>query len=483
MTLRTRTRLRSDDSRGRCGACEPLELVREHGCASSSFQILVSDVRHFTHEHGCVGYRAIGDAWVALGGPVAAPEREDEVARAFVAEAQRRHKRARLFGVEGGTCASSAFARTYVGEQPIYDPQVWPDCIAKRVRAQLRRDRARALVDVREVPALELLRSDSAVRVEIERVLHHWTRARAMARMTFMVELAPFARAEQRRYFVAEQGGSVVAVLIAMPVFARRGWFIETMLRSPDAPTGAMEMTLDAAMRAFATEGVRHVTLGLCPLSGATDRTSVLLRRYTCRFYNFDGLRKFKEKLGPVRWEPVYLAYPAGDAQLFALYDASRAFLPRGVLRFGLDTIAQQTRPVAALLAVLLAVLTVTHAFVAGHAATAVLGLQGGLSVLLAAYARRAGRPLALAATGLASLTAAAHVADALLQHPAPDFSSALALLELAVVASASALAWGAAKRAPDEYVPTTHTAHTRRITGARESASLSSLRQEGAQP
>jgi phosphatidylglycerol lysyltransferase len=484
MTLSPYTRTRGDESRGRRRERDPLALVREHGRSSTSFQILVSDVRHFVHEHGCVGYRALGDVWVALGGPIAPPEHEDEVARAFVAEARRQRMRARLFGVEGGTCGSEAFARTYVGEQPIYDPRAWPECIAKRVRAQLRRDRARALVDVREVPALELLRSDSAVRGEIERVLQDWTRARAMARMTFMVEHAPFVRAEQRRYFVAELGGRVVAVLIAMPVFARRGWFIETLLRSPSAPTGTMEMILDGAMRAFAAEGVHHVTLGLCPLSRADDRTSVLLRKYTCRFYNFDGLRKFKEKLGPVRWEPVYLAYPADDAQLLALYDASRAFLPHGVLRFGLDTLAQQTRPVAAGLSVLLALVSVTHALVAPAAAAglAALALQAGLSMLLAGYARRPGRRLALAASWLAAVAAAAHGAGALTQQPAPGSSVALTVIELVLLACASAVSAGAAKHVPEGALLAGLAVRTHRSTAEAQPASLPSLNQEGAQ-
>ena len=37
-------------------------------------------------------------------------------------------------------------------------------------------------------------------------------------------------------------------------------------------------------------------------------------------FYNFQGLRAFKEKFDPI-WEPRYLASPGGSAPLFVLGD------------------------------------------------------------------------------------------------------------------------------------------------------------------
>jgi phosphatidylglycerol lysyltransferase len=45
-----------------------------------------------------------------------------------------------------------------------------------------------------------------------------------------------------------------------------------------------------------------------------------LLFRFGDHFYNFRGLRAFKEKFGPV-WEPRYLASPGGLALPFVLTD------------------------------------------------------------------------------------------------------------------------------------------------------------------
>ena len=53
-----------------------------------------------------------------------------------------------------------------------------------------------------------------------------------------------------------------------VPVYARRGRFIEDLLRAPEAPNGTSELLVDAAMREAASDGVRYVTLGLAPLAG-----------------------------------------------------------------------------------------------------------------------------------------------------------------------------------------------------------------------
>jgi len=64
-------------------------------------------------------------------------------------------------------------------------------------------------------------------------------------------------------------------------------------------------------------EGYRYFDLGIAPLSGvgesryahAQERVAHLAFRYGNRFYNYKGLRSFKEKFHP-RWRGVYLAYP-----------------------------------------------------------------------------------------------------------------------------------------------------------------------------
>ncbi len=70
----------------------------------------------------------------------------------------------------------------------------------------------------------------------------------------------------------------------------------------------------------------RHgAALGLRALAGgaALDRRSArFVYEHGEAFYNFQGLRAFKEKFDPV-WEPRYLAYPGGLALPRVLADVS----------------------------------------------------------------------------------------------------------------------------------------------------------------
>lgn len=77
-------------------------------------------------------------------------------------------------------------------------------------------------------------------------------------------------------------------------------------------------------------EGYRRFDLGMAPLSGMQNRAlsplwvraSALVFQYGEQFYNFEGLRKYKDKFRPV-WEPRYLAAPGGLALAAVLADVT----------------------------------------------------------------------------------------------------------------------------------------------------------------
>ena len=98
-------------------------------------------------------------------------------------------------------------------------------------------------------------------------------------------------------------------------------------------------------------EGYEWFNLGMAPLSGleptalAPVRVKIAsyLYRFGQPFYNFQGLRAYKEKFHPV-WEPRYLAYP-GVLDLprvsAGCLDADRGWLRRDSER---DTVRQVRR-------------------------------------------------------------------------------------------------------------------------------------------
>jgi phosphatidylglycerol lysyltransferase len=80
-----------------------------------------------------------------------------------------------------------------------------------------------------------------------------------------------------------------------------------------------MEGLLVYVMRWGKEQGYRFFSLGMAPLSGFESspvaplwtRLGSFLYSHGEGFYNFQGLRAYKEKFHPV-WESRYLAYPGG---------------------------------------------------------------------------------------------------------------------------------------------------------------------------
>ena len=96
---------------------------------------------------------------------------------------------------------------------------------------------------------------------------------------------------------------------------------VDLMRHADDAPAGVMDYMFLNLMLWGQQQGFRWFNLGVAPLSGLENRAlgtmwsraGALTYRMGENFYNFQGLRQYKEKFDPV-WEPVYLASPGGLA-------------------------------------------------------------------------------------------------------------------------------------------------------------------------
>jgi phosphatidylglycerol lysyltransferase len=163
---------------------------------------------------------------------------------------------------------------------------------------------------------------------------------------------------------VAEGQGRAVALLAAVPVYARRGWFFEDLLRDTAAPNGTAELLIDAAMQALAKEGCSYVTLGLAPLSGEIQPWMRAARDLGSSLYDFHGVRAFKERLRPRHWDPIFLAVPPGQPPFLAVISALAAFAQGGLFRFALATLLRGPSLVVRLLAVALVPWTLAIALV-----------------------------------------------------------------------------------------------------------------------
>jgi len=102
---------------------------------------------------------------------------------------------------------------------------------------------------------------------------------------------------------------------------------LDLMRFLPQAPDGVMEYLFTCLMLWGKAQGYRYFNLGMAPFSGLENRAlaplwnrlGAFVFRYGEHFYNFQGLRQYKEKFDP-QWRPRYLASPGGLAlpQIFA---------------------------------------------------------------------------------------------------------------------------------------------------------------------
>jgi phosphatidylglycerol lysyltransferase len=96
---------------------------------------------------------------------------------------------------------------------------------------------------------------------------------------------------------------------------------VDLMRHLPGGPTGLMDYLFVEIMLWARDQGYRRFGLGMAPFSGMEShslaplwsRAGALLFRHGEHFYNFQGLRHYKDKFDP-EWSPRYLASPGGFA-------------------------------------------------------------------------------------------------------------------------------------------------------------------------
>ncbi|XXF78792.1 DUF2156 domain-containing protein [Myxococcaceae bacterium GXIMD 01537] len=330
---------------GRAERERVLALLKRHGWNATSFQVLDEGFQYWfdPSAEACVAYVDTGRAWVVAGAPVAPDARLEEVTSRFAAEARGAGRRVCFFATEPRFAAAVPVETLTVGEQPVWEPSRWEETVraSRNLREQLRRARAKG-VTVRAVGPAELADAGHPTRHAVDRLMARWLESRSMAPMGFLVQLSPYAFVEERRAFVAELRGEVVGFLSAVPVYAREGWFLQDLLRDPQAPNGTPELLVDAALRAAHAEGRGYVTLGLAPLAGEVPPWLRVAREWGTPLYDFEGLRAFKAKFRPHAWHPVHLSWPQGGGGLEPLFHTLTAFARGSLVRFGWDTLRRR---------------------------------------------------------------------------------------------------------------------------------------------
>ncbi len=295
------------------------DLVLKYGWNTTCFQIVNPGIEYWFGQAGesVVGYVRSGGVRVVAGAPVCAEAELPNIAAEFENDAAERGQSVCYFGAEGRLGMlyqrSERHSHVLLGAQPVWQPSHWRDIVSRHasIRAQVNRARNKQVVIREWTP------NEAKNNLRLRGCLEAWLASKGLPPLHFVIEPETLGRLTNRRIFVAEKDSEVAAFLVLSPIPDRSGWLTEQFPHRPGAPNGTVELMMDTAIRRLAEDGYEYITLGLSPLSKRAkiepfDNPLWLrillgwMRKHGQRFYNFEGLDRFKAKLKPERWEPVF---------------------------------------------------------------------------------------------------------------------------------------------------------------------------------
>jgi phosphatidylglycerol lysyltransferase len=295
---------------------------------ASAYLALLGDKRLLFDERarGFVMYGVHGRGWVSMGDPVGSPDVRRELAWRFREEVDRHGGLPIFYEVESTDLPlylDLGLRLRKLGEEarvPLADFS-----LAGRKRSKLRQAVHRM---EREGVRFEIV-PPAAVPPqldELERVSAEWLAGKNTREKRFSV--GRFDRDYLARLPLAlvTRAGRIVAFANVWAGTAKEEMSIDLMRHAADAPPGVMEYLFAELLVWGNAQGYRWFSLGMAPLAGFEahrlaplwSRLGGAVYRHGEHFYNFQGLRFFKDKFDPV-WEPRYLASPGGLATPFVL--------------------------------------------------------------------------------------------------------------------------------------------------------------------
>ncbi len=298
---------------------------------------LLGDKSFLFGDRGFVMYRRVRGFLVALGDPVGPEEQAGSLVRDF-GELARQEGRRPVFYRVGPTGLDDhrtlGLRSAKVGEEARVD---LPDFTMegsrrRRLRQTVRRtERGGGSFEVMETDAV------GGILDELGRVSGAWLESKNAREKGF--SLGSFEPRYVSRFPVAtvRSRGRLVAFANLWCGAPGGELAVDLMRYTPDAPYGVMEYLFVRLFEWGRDRGFSAFNLGMAPLAGlsreqgrcAWERAGAALFRHGEYFYNFRGVRDFKDKFQP-SWSPRFLSAPGGLTFGMALA-AVRALVAGGV--------------------------------------------------------------------------------------------------------------------------------------------------------
>ena len=288
-------------------------------------------------------YRTQGRSMVALHGPVGRPEEARDLAWSFHDAALAANCRPVFYAVSASSLwIDMGLVLHKLGEEAIVDLAGFSLDGPSRKRLRTTYNRAQ-----RDGLSFEVLTPPHApaLLAELREISEAWLASKAGAEKGFSVGAFDPDYLDRTPLALIRHDGRITAFANLWVTEAKSRAALDLMRHRADAPSGMMEFLFTSLLLHFKAEGFAEFSLGNAPLSGLEARRGARLSthlgafvyRHGGQFYNFEGLRGFKQKFDP-RWDPVYVAVPPRSnlalvaADLVTLIGSARKAEPKPAL-------------------------------------------------------------------------------------------------------------------------------------------------------
>ncbi|MGE3303277.1 MAG: phosphatidylglycerol lysyltransferase domain-containing protein [Hyphomonadaceae bacterium] len=285
----------------------------------------------FVRDDAFIMYARSGGSLIAMGGPVGKRAAWREALTAFRAEAERASMRPVIYGAPPDLLPDLldlGFKVEKVGENAIVDLKTFT--IAGPKRQTLRNARRKFVEREAATFTVETPPHEAAILAALQPISDAWLAAQSGGEKGFSLGRFDPDYVARGPIAVVRAHGAVTAFATLWTTPDGKWASVDLMRHSPEAPRAVMDFLFAELLLWAQAEKYEFFDMGMAPLSGlAEERYAPLFARIgrfvferAGAFYNFEGLRKYKEKFTAV-WEPRYLAAPGAWSMPIVLAEAA----------------------------------------------------------------------------------------------------------------------------------------------------------------
>lgn len=279
---------------------------------------------------GFVMYQVRGGSWIAMGDPIGPEEVREQLAWQFRELCDQYGARTIFYQVDAENLAlyiDMGLALLKLGEEALVPLDGFT--LQGSARAELRQTYHRAQRSGASFEVVEPARV-APLLPQLQRLSDQWLRSKNTREKGFALGRFEPDYVARCSCALVRVGGEIVAFANLWTGDGSREFSVDLMRYSEHAPKGSMDYLFTELLLWGSARRYRYFNLGMAPLSGLEShplaplwhRIGTLLFRHGEHFYNFEGLRAYKEKFRP-EWRAKYLAAPRGLSLPRVLLDVS----------------------------------------------------------------------------------------------------------------------------------------------------------------